>query len=301
MSSMNASAAPTPHVFAYPWLVRAFAVASAVMTLVLLVIGLAAQSRLLSLDGLLDIGLLLFLDLLTCLYLQRRRVELDREGITCHGIIGSRRIRWKDIDDLHCSSRLILLSADSRVRLRLFRGDRGLALEPFDVLQQQLADRLQARLADEWAHVPLPRSYRYPKLSPGALIAYAIPIGLLILFFVVFSVGVDGFWLEKLTFLALGLGAVLPFIARDYLRSRRWLELSAEGLRETNGKLVSIGWSSIGRLIVREPISIGFGSIDVVSVEGDRIRIPRALSRLGELLHLLNRYSGVETSYSYDY
>jgi hypothetical protein len=107
--------------------------------------------------------------------------------------------------------------------------------------------------------------------------------------------------LEKLTFLALGLGAVLPFIARDYLRSRRWLELSAEGLRETNGKRVSIGWSSIRRLIVREPLSIGFGSIDVVSVEGDRIRIPRALPRLGELLHLLNRYSAVETSYSYDY
>jgi len=298
---MAASTSPTSNVFAYPRLLRAFAVGFAVTTLVLLVVGLAAQGVLFSLDGLLAVGFLLFLDLLACLYLQRTRIDLDREGITYHGITASRRIRWNDIDDLHCSSRLILLSSDSRVRLRLFRGDHGLALEPFDVLQQQLADRLERRLADEWAHVPLPRIYTYPRLSLGVLLAYAIPIGLLVLFFLVFSFGVAGFWLEKITFLTLGLAAVLPFIVRDYLRTTKGLELGAEGLRETNGKRISIGWSSIRRVIVREPISIGFGSIDVVSERGDRIRVPRALPHLGEFLHLLNRHSGVEASYSYDY
>jgi len=298
---MAASTISAPKVFAYPWLLRAFAVAFAVTTLVLLVIGIAAQGRLHSLDGLLAIGFLLILDLLTCLYFHRTRVELEREAITSHGITGSQRIRWRDVDDLHCSSRLILLSAGSRVRLRLFRGDYGLALEPYDVLQRELADRLQSRLTDQWAHVALPRIYGYPRLSPGLLIAYAIPIGLLMVFFIVFAVGIDGFWLEKMAFLGLGLAAVLPFMVRDYLRTRKRLELSSEGLRETNGKQISIEWSSIRRLIVREPISIGVGSIDIVSETGDRIRIPRALPCLGEFLHLVKRHSSIDTDYSYDY
>jgi hypothetical protein len=105
---MAASTTSGPNVFAYPSLLRAFVIAFAVTTLGLLVIGVAAQGRLLSLDAFLAIGFLLLVDLLACLYLQRKRVELAREGITCHGIRGSRRIRWQDIDDLHCSSRLIL-------------------------------------------------------------------------------------------------------------------------------------------------------------------------------------------------
>jgi hypothetical protein len=149
--------------------------------------------------------------------------------------------------------------------------------------------------------VSLPRVYEYPRLSPALLIAYAIPIGLVMLFFAVFAVGVDGFWLEKMAFLGLGLAAVLPFIARDYARAKRRLELRAEGLRETNGKQTLIEWSSIRSLTIREPISIGFGSIDIVSKGGDRIRIPRALPRLGEFLHLVKEHSSVETGYSYDY
>jgi hypothetical protein len=301
MPLMAASTSSSPNVFAYPSFLRAFAMAFAVTTLGLLVIGVTAQGRLVSLDALLAIGSLLLVDVLACLYLQRKRVELDQEGITYYGISGSRRVRWRDIDDLHCSSRLILLSAGSRLSLRLFRGDYGLALEPFHVLQEQLSCRLQSQLADQWARVSLPRVYKYPRLSPALLIAYAIPIGLVLLFFAVFAIGVDGFWLEKMVFLGLGLAAVLPFLARDYARTKRRLELRAEGLRETNGEETSLEWSSIRSLTIREPISIGFGSIDIVSEGGGRIRIPRALPRLGEFLHLVKQHSSVEPGYSYDY
>ena len=74
-------------------------------------------------------------------------------------------------------------------------------------------------------------------------------------------------------FLALGLAALVPFLVRDYLRTRTSLELSTVGLREVGRRQKSVDWSAIQQIIVRER----------------------------ELIHLLKRYSGIELTSGYDY
>ncbi len=142
--------------------------------------------------------------------------------------------------------------------------------------------------------------YRYSGLPPGTVAAYAIPIGLVIFFFSLLVLTSTGFWLEKSAFLVIGLAAIAPFILRDRRRYHRTLVLSQTELREANGREIAISWGSIDSVVVREPISVGYGSISVTDRDGQAIQIPRAMPYAGEVLYLITAKSGVTESYAHD-
>ena len=156
--------------FGYPLHLKLLVIAAAVTTIGLTSTAVAAQRRLFDVDGLLTVALLMLPQALACLYVCRTSVTLTNEGVGYRGVLISRLIRWDEIDDLHSSVRLLVLSTGSHIKLRLFRGDYGLAIKPFEVLQRKLSDRLQPRLTERWSRVKLPRRYPYPGLSLGVLL-----------------------------------------------------------------------------------------------------------------------------------
>jgi len=84
-------------------------------------------------------------------------------------------------------------------------------------------------------------------------------------------------------------------LARDYMRSRRQLHVESGGLRETNGKDVFVPWPEVERIVVREPLSIGYGSV-VVESASDRITIPRSIRSCGLILHTIRKKAPIAES-----
>lgn len=53
-------------------------------------------------------------------------------------------------------------------------------------------------------------------------------------------------------------------------------------------------------MLVREPISVGYGSVSVTGNRGEVIQIPRSMPYAGEALYLIIAMSGVSESYGHD-
>jgi hypothetical protein len=263
--------------------------------------GLVASSALATLDRLIVFGTFLALGVYLVLSLNYTKITTDERGVAYTGLGGTRALGWDEIDDVQLSPRLIVLSANAGGRrIRLFRGEYGLALEPFELLQDEISRRAGVRLTQHWSGVSLPKTYRYSGLPPGTVAAYAIPVGLVVLFSSLLALTNTGFWLEKAAFLAIGLAVIAPFILRDRRRYRRTLCLSQTELREANGHEIVIPWHAIDSVLVREPISLGYGSVSVTGNGGEVIHIPRSMPYAGEALYLIVAKSGVSESYGHD-
>lgn len=228
--------------FSYPLAVRLSVLIACVLMLAVLLTGLVAASALATLDGLIVFGVFLALGVYTILSLNYTKITTDERGIAYTGLDGTRALRWDEIDDVQLSPRLIVLSANAgEKRIRLFRGEYGLALEPFELLQDEMSRRAGARLTQHWSGVSLPKTFRYSGLPPGTVAAYAIPVGLVILFFSLLALTNTGFWLEKTAFLVIGLAVIAPFILRDRRRyssrsSALWSDTVSEPDRASRGQ-----------------------------------------------------------------
>lgn len=253
-------------------------------------------------DGFSFIGLFAFLFMLALWVLVnldiRSTVTVDEEKITIQKWIGSLIFRWSEIDDFQCSPRLIsIASTGQRKKFKTLRGEYGMSLEPFDVLQREVTQRAGYRLVKEWEQLKLPRTYVNPGLLIGTIVAYLIPLGIILTFFVLLSLETGGHWFGNYLFLATSILVLLPLFIRDYRKSHKKLTLNEEGLRQVNGKEIYLPWQAVTKIIVKEPLAVGYGSIIVESENDGRIWIPRSLMKCGQVLYLIKRKTMISETY----
>ena len=232
----------------------------------------------------------------------KTKVTLDEEKITLQNWTGSVTLGWPEIDDIHCSPRLISIASTRRgERIKIFKGEYGFSLEPFDALQEEVTRHAAHRLEQVWEQLKFPLAYTYPGGLWGLMLVYLIPICLVLTFFILFAIRIEGLWFEKFLFLVVGILVLIPLFIRDYRRTHKKLILEPEGVREANGKEKFIPWQAITRIIVREPLSIGYGSIIVESRAKQSIRIPRSLMYCGQVNYFLKKRTQITETYSHEY
>jgi len=99
----------------------------------------------------------------------------------------------------------------------------------------------------------LPVRYRYRGLTSGTIFVYIVALGIGLLFPVLIAFNEGGFGIGTAGFLILWLAPIVPFFVRDYARTHGVLVIDRDGVRKTNGKRLSVSWSEVSRLVVREP------------------------------------------------
>lgn len=207
------------------------------------------------------------------LELNATRVTLDAEGVAIHRSFGFwRRFRWAEIDDLDCSPRLISIAVRGLTsRVKLFRPVRGFALESFDELQEEIAERVMPRLLETWNRVAVPVVYPYPGLPRGVILADLGGVAAVLIGPLLFAVSVAGFAALKLLFVTVSLGLLSPFFLRDWRRAHGVLRLELDRMEGINGRSVLVmPWRAIAQLIIRDP---GCGLGWIIVVDRRRIRI----------------------------
>jgi len=248
------------------------------------------------------IGFLFMLCLATIanLHFNRAKVVINDERITHRTLMGFTTLKWSEISDVNYSPHLIsILSMGQRKRINIFRAEYGISLEPFDVLKKEVTDRTNQRLVHEWEQSKLPISYIYPSLLLGTIMVYMIPLGLILTFFVLLSMGTGGHWFGNYLFLAIGILVLVPLFIRDYLKSHKKLTLNEEGLRQTNGKEKYIPWQTVRRILIKEA-ALGYGSIIVESEDGKKIWIPRTIMNCGQLVYLIKNKTQLSETYGHE-
>jgi hypothetical protein len=104
-------------------------------------------------------------------------------------------------------------------RVKLYKGRKGYTLEPFDELQDAIAERVMPRLLEAWNRIALPVAYGYPGLTRGAILGYLA------------SMLVVGSYAALLIphplFVLASLGLLGPFFVRDWRRAHGVLRLNA--------------------------------------------------------------------------
>ena len=233
--------------------------------------------------------------------LSRSSVELDGERITEHRLLGSVTLRWLDVDDYVSGERLISIASDSLgVTLKFFHAEYGMSLEPFDELRGEILRQVGPRLNRAWNDMKLPVTFQYPGLSGGAVVGYTAALCFALLFPVLISIRLEGYWPEKVLFVMLCLAPIVPFLARDWARTQDDLVVEQRGLRRKR-QSVFIGWSEIEKIVVREPGQVGFGSVRIEASDQRRIWIPRRLRGFGGAWHLIKQHTNAPEEHGYDF
>jgi hypothetical protein len=229
------------------------------------------------------------------------QVTLSSVDVTLSRLVWNTTINFHEVDDFYASPRLIVVTAARpRRRLKIFHGDMGLSLEPFEVLQSELSRRLEPLMA-EAARKPLPLTFMYPGLSAGQICMYLLPVAVALTLVVPAMVG--GAYTFA-AYLAVGMApAFVPIVylfLRDHYRMRRRVVVDDAGVRETNGHETRIPWPAISRLIVKEPLEFGYGSIVLEASDGRRITIPRSLEGFGRLDRIIRTRSHVVETFGHE-
>jgi hypothetical protein len=234
------------------------------------------------------------------LFLLNSTLQLDENGIAYQGLRGRSVLKWSDITDVHTSPHALCITAANRkAKIVITQGeyaDIGIGFEPFYDLCQEVTYRTLPRLSEIWAQQGLPLVCRYPGMTRPIVLAYAVPILLVMACFILFVVKTDGMLLEKILFLFLGLLAIVPFWLRDYRKNRRTLILTADGVKLTNGQDTMLAWTDVQEIILTEQ-ALGIGWIIVKGRGGIEIQIPRSLRRCGEILYWLKRYTNLSETF----
>src|SRR5262245_66245625 len=76
--------------------------------------------------------------------------------------------------------------------------------------------------------------------------------------------------------------------------------IDQDGITKTNGKRVSIPWSEVTRLVIRDPPSVGWGSVTIEGASGRTIWVPRRLPEIGAILYLVKKHSNAVEIYGHE-
>lgn len=146
----------------------------------------------------------------------------------------------------------------------------------------------------------MPVRYRFRGLSAGTVCTYVVVTGIGLLFPVLLAFAIGEFGIGTAAFLILCLAPIVPFFARDYARAHCVLAIDQDGIAKTNGKSVSIPCSEVTRLVIREPPSIGWGSVTIEGSGGRAIWVPRWLPEIGQILYLVRKHSAASEVYGHE-
>jgi hypothetical protein len=239
---------------------------------------------------------------LVWLYLEvQSTVTVDDQKIVYHRIGRRISIPWSEVDEFHYSPRLMSIgSARRRARMKFFRDDYGASFEPFDGLRAAVQRRVERRLTESWERISLPVKYRYRGLSAATVWVYIVALGIALLFPVLIAFSEGAFGIGTAAFLIVCVAPIVPFFVRDYARTHGVLVIDRDGVRKTNGKRVSIPWPEVSRLVVREPTSIGWGSVTIEASGGRAIWMPRWLPEIGAILYLVRKHSDASEVYGHE-
>jgi Ca2+/Na+ antiporter len=231
-------------------------------------------------------------------------VRIDDLAITERTPFSTKRLEWTEVQDLINSSRLIVVTGSGGSgSIALFRGDYGFSLEPFEELRDAISQRLESLLVNRWREISLAggRTYMPPPFSIGQILAYLIPVSLIIVFLLIVPISMGHFRAWGFVLLLLGLLTVAPFLLRDYRRSKTKIILGEDGIAQKDGESRLLLWQDVARVIVREPVMFGYGLVTVVGSKGERIHISRRIRGFGELMFLLmkNARSTITNSFEY--
>jgi hypothetical protein len=287
--------------FCYPPAMRRFFLYSSVLSLG--TIAFILQSS--SLDFLGDtviFACLVALALCGNLDIHLTEVRLDENGITQRSLIGTRTLRWAEIEEFVAFSRLLLLRGPYyKKQIRLFHGDFGFSIEPFEDLRERILRRVEPNIFAKWSskNGQIERSYRYPAISFLQCIGYTIALILMVVFFVLAPLSREVFGLEQAVYVMVGAFVVGAFFLRDLRKSRRRILVSANGLRESNQRNILIRWQEVDAIHIKEPI-LGYGSIVVRGAENRRLTIPVRMRGAGELFFLLTTHGKPQIMFGHD-
>ena len=227
-------------------------------------------------------------------------LQLDENGISYRGLRGGSVLKWSEITDVHTSPHVLsITAAHNNAKIVLHHGEYagiGTGFEPFEDLCQEVTHRTLPRLSQIWARQGLPLVCRYPGITRQIVLAYTIPILVIMTFFILIVAMTEGMLVEKVLFLFVGLLVIVPFWLRDYRKNRRTLILTSDGVKQTNGQDTMLAWTDVQEIMLTEE-ALGFGWIIVKGCGGIEIQIPRSLLKCGEILYWLKRYTNLsETS-----
>ena len=231
----------------------------------------------------------------------RTRVLIEEDELAYLTLIRSVTLRWDEIDDIQISPNLVVISSARQNKQLVFvRGEYGLSLEPFEVLVEKLMGRTWPHLAQSWAKLELPLTFVSQRFVWDTVWTYSVPLGLVLLFFTLFIIRIEGMLVEKLLFLGVCLLILVPFMLRDYRKTKMKFIVEKNGLRETDGKETFIPWKSVREILVTKAY-IGNGSVVVKADGGKRILIPRCLMQCGQLLYLIKRNTNLSETYGFQH
>lgn len=233
--------------------------------------------------------------------LRATSLRIDETGITLSDCGRAKVLSWEHVVDVSSSEHLIVVSDGLGKRMRIFHSE-FLGLEPFEALRQEILRRWmpQVRVLAEKEGGNL--RIRYPPLSRTTWIGYLMPVGWYGLL-LIGRFGVEGSLPFQILVVVMAVIVSLPFLVRDLLRTRNTLFISREGIGcRRRGTGVTIKWEEIRDIVVKEPLTVGYGKILVIGRDGKRkITIPRSIGRCGQVLYLLESRTGITPSEGFDY
>lgn len=227
-------------------------------------------------------------------------LQLDENGITYRGFGRVSVLKWSEITDVHTSPHVLSITVAHRnAKIVITHGEyAGIAigLELFEDLCQEVTHRTLPRLSKIWVQQGLPLVCRYPGITRQMVLAYAIPILLIMTFFILFVAMTEGMLMGKVLFLFVGLLPIVPFWLRDYRKNCRTVIVTSDGIKLTNGRDTMLAWTDVQEIILTEQ-ALGIGWIFVKGRGGIEIQIPRSLRKCGEILYWLKRYTNLSETF----
>lgn len=245
--------------------------------------------------------ILFFCGLPSFLYLWSLRstsIRIDDSGITSSECWVTKSINWADVEDVVSSERLLVVRDSAGKALKIFHGE-FLSIGAFEDLRRDILDHAMPRLQSLWGGDVSSLVVPYPRISVYTWIVYSIPLVYGVLVVWIRFAGSILFQLGGAVVVAL---IVVPFLVRDVLNARRTLALGTEGLScKGDGRKVAMRWEEIDDIIVKEPLTVGYGKIVVRSRSKGKIAIPRSIKKCGQILHVLQTRTGITPSQGFDY
>ena len=227
-------------------------------------------------------------------------LQLDEHGIIYRGLGGASVLKWSEITDMHTSPHVLSITASNRnAKIVIQHGEYagiGTGFEPFEDLCQEVTHRTLPRLSQIWEQQGLPLVCRYPGITRQIVLAYAIPILVIMTYFILIVAMTEGMLVGKVLFLFVGLLVIVPFWLRDYRKNCRTLIVTSDGVKQTNGQDTMLAWTDVQEIMLTEQ-AIGIGWIIVKGRGGIEIQIPRSLRKCGAILYWLKRYTNLSETF----